>query len=113
MISIRQVKGYDHCTTLSIKDNGSLVISRAVDTLTKKEVCLKTFMTKDFSELNKCMQESQLLMMACQRHFSFCQLFTTVMEQDAGFYYFTIVMEFFNKGDLELEIKKRAMTQDF
>lgn len=69
--------------------------------------CLKTFTSQKFSLIQDALHEAKLLLKASMHHPNICKMFDCFVEQRESQFSFSIVMEYFNHGDLEDEIKLR------
>lgn len=72
------------------------------------EVCIKTFTSHKYTMMQEALSEAQSLLAACSKHPSICRMYDcyTEVSEDVG-YSFGIVMEYFERGDLEDEIRRR------
>ena len=70
-------------------------------------VCLKTFTSQKYSLVQEALREAKLLLSASMCHESIVKMYDCFTEQIQGSFCFGIVMEHFELGDLEDEIKRR------
>ncbi|OMJ79986.1 hypothetical protein SteCoe_19857 [Stentor coeruleus] len=70
-------------------------------------VCLKTFNSHKFSLVQEALHEAKLLMSASNHHQNICKMNDCFIEQVQDHFRFGIVMQHFDLGDLEDEIKRR------
>jgi len=72
------------------------------------EVCIKAFTSHKYTLMQEALSEAQSLLAAGNKHPSICRMYDcyTEMSGDVG-YSFGIVMEYFERGDLEDEIRRR------
>lgn len=70
-------------------------------------VCLKTFKSHKFSQVQEALHEAKILMSASQTHQNICKMHDCFIEQVQDYFRFGIVMQHFDLGDLEDEIKRR------
>ena len=82
-------------------------ILKARKSKTGEIVCLKTFKSHKFSVVQEALHEAKVLMTASKAHPNICEMQDCFVEQIHDFYRFGIVMQHFDHGDLEDEIKKR------
>lgn len=73
-------------------------------------VCLKTFNSHKFSLVQEALHEAKLLMSASNHHQNICKMNDCFIEQVQDHFRFGIVMQHFDLGDLEDEIKRRKRT---
>ena len=70
-------------------------------------VCLKTFTSQKYALVQEALQEAKLLLSASKCHENIVKMYDCFTEQIQGRFCFGIVMEHFELGDLEDEIKRR------
>lgn len=95
----------DVISTKGKKNNTKILKARKVKT--GETVCLKTFKSHKFSVVQEALHEAKVLMTASKAHKNICEMRDCFVEQIHDFYQFGIVMQHFDHGDLEDEIKKR------
>jgi serine/threonine protein kinase len=88
----------------------SIKILKALRSNTGEVVCLKTFKSHKFSIVQEALHEAKVLMTASKAHPNICEMKDCFVEQVHDFFRFGIVMQHFEHGDLEDEIKKRKRT---
>ena len=76
----------------------------------KKVVCVKAFTSRKLPLVQEALNEAKLLLKAASHHPNICQMFDCFIEEVDSKFRFGIVMEHFEDGDLEDEIKKRKQT---
>lgn len=70
-------------------------------------VCLKTFKSHKFSVVQEALHEAKILMSASMHHQNICKMHDCFIEQVQDHFRFGIIMQHFDLGDLEDEIKRR------
>ena len=70
-------------------------------------VCLKTFKSHKFSVVQDALHEAKILMSASSHHQNICKMHDCFIEQLQDSFRFGIIMQHFDLGDLEDEIKRR------
>lgn len=98
----------DVISTKGKKNNTKILKARKANT--GETVCLKTFKSHKFSVVQEALHEAKVLMTASKTHKNICEMQDCFVEQIHDFYQFGIVMQHFDHGDLEDEIKKRKRT---
>jgi Serine/threonine protein kinase len=95
----------DVISTKGKKNN--IRILKARYSSTQETVCLKTFKSHKFSVVQEALHEAKILMSASLHHQNICQMHDCFIEQIQEYFRFGIVMQHFDLGDLEDEIKRR------
>ena len=85
----------------------NIKILKAKQSKSGEIVCLKTFKSHKFSIVQEALHEAKVLMAASKTHSNICEMKDCFIEQVNDFFRFSIVMQHFEHGDLEDEIKRR------
>lgn len=85
----------------------NIKILKAKELKSGEIVCLKTFKSHKFSIVQEALHEAKVLMTASKTHSNICEMKDCFIEQVNDFFRFSIVMQHFEHGDLEDEIKRR------
>lgn len=100
------LSAFEHLETISTKGKKNCV--KLIKARKDNEIfCLKTFTSQKFSLVQDALHEAKLLLKASMHHPNICRMFDCFVEQRVNLFSFSIVMEHFNNGDLEDEIKLR------
>mmetsp|Transcript_15586 Transcript_15586/g.28330 ORF Transcript_15586/g.28330 Transcript_15586/m.28330 type:complete len:602 (-) Transcript_15586:99-1904(-) len=115
---IKSHKDYKVLNTLMVKGRDDEICVRILKVRLRKFlventdiVCIKTFTTPNFGLIQRAQAEAKNIERALALPTSnICKAYDTYLEhlQEEGAYCFGIIMEWFEDGDLETEIKQRA-----
>ena len=95
----------DVISTKGKKNNIRILKAKLLST--DEIVCLKTFKSHKFSAVQEALHEAKILMSASAHHQNICKMHDCFIEQLQEHFRFGIVMQHFDLGDLEDEIKRR------